>query len=69
MSQYDVELDLSGTGGHYRLRTTVTFHSHSVAGLSTWLDLIAPSVTSITSNGRELTQRRTSPTPHPAAPI
>ncbi|MGB3015355.1 MAG: hypothetical protein WBB41_12085, partial [Candidatus Nanopelagicales bacterium] len=50
---YDVELDLSGTADTYRSRTTVTFHC-TVAGSSTWLDLIAPSVTSITLNGREL---------------
>ena len=50
---YAVELDLSGTGDTYTSRTTVTFHS-IVAGSSTWLDLIAPAVTSITLNGREL---------------
>ena len=50
---YAVELDLSGTGDTYRSRTTVTFHS-IIAGSSTWLDLIAPSVRSITLNGREL---------------
>ena len=50
---YDVELDLSGTGPTYRSRTTVSFHC-TVAGASTWLDLIAPSVVSIRLNGREL---------------
>ncbi len=50
---YAVELDLSGTGDTYVSRTTVTFHS-IIAGSSTWLDLIAPSVRSITLNGREL---------------
>ena len=50
---YAVDLDLSGTGETYRSRTTVTFHC-TVAGSTTWLDLIAPSVRSITLNGREL---------------
>ncbi len=50
---YVVDLDLSGTGDTFTSRTTVTFHS-IVAGSSTWLDLIAPSVTSITLNGRQL---------------
>jgi aminopeptidase N len=50
---YAVDLDLSGTGDTFTSRTTVTFHS-IVAGSSTWLDLIAPTVTRITLNGREL---------------
>ena len=50
---YDVDLDLSGTGDTYRSVTTVDFHSQ-VAGASTWLDLIAPTVHSITLNGRDL---------------
>ncbi|MEZ5186571.1 MAG: aminopeptidase N [Candidatus Nanopelagicales bacterium] len=50
---YAVELDLSGTERTYRSTTTVSFHS-TVAGSTTWLDLIAPSVESITLNGREL---------------
>ena len=51
--EYAVELDLSGTADTYVSRTTVNFHC-TVAGSSTWLDLIAPSVQSITLNGREL---------------
>jgi len=51
--EYAVELDLTGTGETYRSRTTVTFHC-TVAGSRTWLDLIAPSVESITLNGRAL---------------
>ncbi len=50
---YAVDLDLSGSGPTYRSRTIVTFHC-TVAGASTWLDLIAPSVVSIRLNGREL---------------
>ncbi|MCU0299606.1 MAG: aminopeptidase N, partial [Candidatus Nanopelagicales bacterium] len=50
---YAVELDLSGTGDTYLSRTTVSFHC-TVAGSSTWLDLIAPRVESITLNGRTL---------------
>jgi aminopeptidase N len=53
---YAVELDLSGTGDTFLSRTTVTFHS-IIAGSSTWLDLIAPSVRSITLNGRALDPR------------
>ena len=50
---YAVDLDLSGTGATYLSRTTVTFHC-TVAGSSSWLDLIAPNVRSIRLNGREL---------------
>ena len=50
---YSVDLDLTGTGDTFRSRTTVTFHC-TVAGSTTWLDLIAPGVRSITLNGREL---------------
>ncbi len=50
---YAVELDLSGTGDTFASRTTVTFHC-TVAGSSSWLDLIAPNVRSITLNGRSL---------------
>jgi aminopeptidase N len=53
---YAVDLDLSGTGQTYLSRTTVSFHC-TVAGSSTWLDLIAPSVRSITLNGRQLDPR------------
>lgn len=50
---YAVDLDLSGTGETYLSRTTVSFHC-TVAGSSTWLDLIAPNVRSISLNGRQL---------------
>ena len=50
---YSVDLDLTGTGDTFGSRTTVTFHC-TVAGSSTWLDLIAPEVQSIRLNGREL---------------
>jgi aminopeptidase N len=50
---YHVDLDLSGTGDTFLSRTEVTFHC-SVAGSSTWLDLIAPSVQSLVLNGRAL---------------
>ena len=50
---YAVDLDLRGNADTYLSRTVVTFHC-SVAGSQTWLDLIAPSVESITVNGREL---------------
>jgi aminopeptidase N len=54
---YAVDLDLSGTADTYTSRTTVSFHC-TVAGTSTWLDLIAPAVRSITLNGRELDPKK-----------
>jgi aminopeptidase N len=50
---YAVDLDLSGTGGTFRSRTEVSFHC-TIAGSTTWLDLIAPAVDSIVLNGRQL---------------
>ena len=51
--EYRLEVDLTSTGPTFRSRTTVVFDSRE-PGSSTWLDLIAPSVRSVTLNGRPL---------------
>ena len=50
---YSLELDLSTAGATFTSRTVVTF-SCSEPGSGTWLDLIAPTVRSVTLNGAEL---------------
>jgi aminopeptidase N len=50
---YEVELDLTGTGPTFPSRTRVTFDC-TEPGLTSWIDLIAPRVTSVTLNGTEL---------------
>ncbi|MDI2127349.1 aminopeptidase N [Yinghuangia seranimata] len=47
---YDVALDLTGTGATFGSETTVRF-ACAEPGASTFIDLIAPSVTEITLNG------------------
>ncbi len=53
VDSYAVDLDLTGTGPTFRSTTTCIFES-SEPGSSTWIDLIATSVESVTLNGREL---------------
>lgn len=53
VDSYHVTLDLTGTGATFRSVTTCEFRCRT-PGASTWLDLIAPEVTSVTLNGREL---------------
>ncbi len=50
---YDVDLDLTTTGGVYRSRTVVHFDA-AEPGAATFLDLKAASLLSATLNGREL---------------
>ncbi|MDQ1308168.1 MAG: aminopeptidase [Actinomycetota bacterium] len=50
---YGVELDVSTTGATFTSRTVVTFEC-SEPGATTWLDLIAPAVRSVTLNGTVL---------------
>ena len=49
---YAIELDLTGTPDTFPTKTTISFKA--VAGASTWIDFIAPSVESITLNGHRL---------------
>ena len=53
VDSYGVTLDLTSTGDTFRSTTTVTFSCRQ-PGASTWIDLIAPAVRSITLNGVEL---------------
>ena len=53
VDSYAVDLDLTGSGATFRSTTTCIFES-SEPGASTWIDLIATSVESVTLNGREL---------------
>ncbi|MFM8350641.1 MAG: hypothetical protein ACKN9D_06190, partial [Actinomycetales bacterium] len=46
---YQVELDLTQPGDHFRTTTTVQF-SCRTPGSTTWLDLIAPAVHSVHLN-------------------
>ena len=50
---YDVVLDLTSGGPTFRTVTTVTFACRE-PGAATWIDLIAPAVTSVVLNGRSL---------------
>jgi aminopeptidase N len=50
---YGLELDVSTTGATFSSRTVVRFDC-SERGASTWLDLIAPTVRSVTLNGVQL---------------
>jgi aminopeptidase N len=51
--RYRIELDLRGDGPRFTSRTTVTFDARE-AGASSFIDLIAPAVTSLRLNGRPL---------------
>jgi len=53
VDSYRVEVDLTGTGSTFRSVTTCEFECRT-PGASTWMDLIAPEVLSVTMNGREL---------------
>ncbi len=53
VDSYSVDLDLTGTGPTFRSTTTCVFEC-SDPGSSTWIDLIATSVESVTLNGDEL---------------
>jgi len=53
VESYQVELDLTQPGDHFRTTTTVQF-SCRTPGSTTWLDLIAPAVHSVQLNGTEL---------------
>ena len=53
VDHYDVALDLTTSEKTFRTTTTVTFSSPE-PGTSTFIDLIAPSVESITLNGEQL---------------
>jgi len=50
---YAVDLDLTGTGSTFRSTTTCIFECRE-PGSTTWIDLIADSVESVTLNGTEL---------------
>ena len=52
VDSYNVELDLSTRDDTFASRTVVKFSA--TAGASTWIDFIAPSVTTITLNGTVL---------------
>ena len=52
-TSYAVDLDLSGTGPTFRTRTTAVFQCVT-PGASSWIDLISPSVHSVSLNGEEL---------------
>ena len=53
VDSYSVDLDLTGTGPTFRSTTTCIFESNE-PGATTWIDLIASNVQSVTLNGREL---------------
>lgn len=53
VDSYDIALDLTGTGPTFASETTVRF-SCAEPGASTFVDLVAPSVASVTLNGTEL---------------
>ncbi len=50
VQDYDIELDLTGSETTFASTTTVTFRCR-MPGARTWIDLIAPNVTSATLNG------------------
>nr|WP_231126588.1 aminopeptidase N [Motilibacter aurantiacus] len=53
VASYDIELDLTGSDRVFRSRTLARF-SCSEPGAATFIDLVAPAVTSVTLNGAEL---------------
>jgi len=53
VDSYSVDLDLTGTGPTFPSTTTCIFESNE-PGATTWIDLIASNVQSVTLNGREL---------------
>ncbi len=53
VDRYAVDLDLSGTGATFTSTTTISFTA-AEPGAATFVDLIAPSVESVTLNGRSL---------------
>ena len=53
VDSYSVDLDLTGTGPTFRSTTTCIFESKE-PGATTWIDVIASNVQSVTLNGREL---------------
>ena len=53
VESYEIELDLTATGDTYPSTTVVVFDC-SEPGLSSWIDLIAPTVRAVTLNGVEL---------------
>jgi aminopeptidase N len=53
VDSYSVDLDLTGTGPTFRSTTTCVFES-STPGATTWIDLIAERVDSVSLNGTEL---------------
>ena len=52
-TSYEVVLDLTSTGPTFATTTTALFACTSI-GAHTWIDLIAPTVESVTLNGKEL---------------
>ena len=52
-TSYEVVLDLTSTGPTFATTTTALFACTSI-GAHTWIDLIAPTVESVTLNGTEL---------------
>ncbi|MCF8551658.1 MAG: aminopeptidase N, partial [Candidatus Nanopelagicales bacterium] len=53
VTSYDVVLDVSSTGPTFTTDTTAVF-ACTTPGATTWIDLIAPTVDSVTLNGVEL---------------
>lgn len=53
VDSYAVELDLTGSGPTFRSVTTCEFTCRT-PGATTWIDLIAPEVLSVTLNGQDL---------------
>ncbi len=53
VQSYDVVVDVTGTGATFSSATTVAFTS-TAPGSSTWIDLIAATVHSVTLNGVDL---------------
>lgn len=53
VDKYRVELDLTDAGETFGSKTTVSFTS-STPGVSTFIDIVAPSLTSATLNGKDL---------------
>jgi len=53
VDRYRIDLDLTGTGATFTSTSTITFTAAEV-GASTFVDLVAPTVESITLNGRDL---------------
>ena len=51
-ARYEIELDLSTRNETFPTRTTLRFDA--TAGSNTWVDFIAPAVSEITLNGREI---------------